>query len=73
MPPRRIGLVVVDRLDTDTALGAASGMTTVLVRSGVTDEARLARSPVTPAYVVDSLAALPAVLDGEAARYQPER
>lgn len=64
-------LVVGDRLDTDIALGAASGMTTVLVRSGVTDDARLARSSVTPDFVVDSLAALPAVLDGEADRYEP--
>lgn len=64
-------LVVGDRLDTDIALGAASGMTTVLVRSGVTDDARLARAAETPDYVVDSLAALPAVLDGEAERYRP--
>ncbi|MFB6220733.1 MAG: HAD-IIA family hydrolase [Halolamina sp.] len=65
-------LVVGDRLDTDIALGAQSGMTTVLVRSGVTDDARLARATVTPDYVVDSLADLPAVLDGEAARYRPD-
>lgn len=64
-------LVVGDRLDTDIALGAESGMTTVLVRSGVTDDARLARATVTPDYVVDSLAALPGVLDGEAERYRP--
>lgn len=63
-------LVVGDRLDTDIALGAESGMTTVLVRSGVTDDARLARATVTPDYVVDSLAALPAILDGEAERYR---
>lgn len=69
--PSESCLVVGDRLDTDIALGAASGMTTVLVRSGVTDDARLARSPVTPDYVVDSLAALPAVLGGEADRYEP--
>lgn len=65
-------LVVGDRLDTDIALGAASGMTTVLVRSGVTDDARLARATVTPDYVVDSLAALPAVLSGEVERYRSE-
>ena len=64
-------LVVGDRLDTDIALGAESGMTTVLVRSGVTDDTRLARSAVTPDYVVDSLAALSEILDGERARYRP--
>lgn len=72
VPPESC-LVVGDRLDTDIALGAASGMTTVLVRSGVTNDARLARAAVTPDYVVDSLAALPAVLDGAADRYEPER
>jgi len=69
--PAESCLIVGDRLDTDIALGAASGMTTVLVRSGVTDDARLARATVTPDYVVDSLAALPAVLDGEVEPYVP--
>lgn len=64
-------VVVGDRLDTDIALGLESGMTTVLIRSGVTNDARLGRSAVTPDYVVDSLADLAAVLDGEAERYNP--
>ena len=64
-------LVVGDRLDTDIALGADAGMTTVLVRSGVTDDARLGRATVTPDYVVDDLSGLAAVLDGTAARYDP--
>ncbi|GAB7095140.1 HAD-IIA family hydrolase [Halolamina litorea] len=58
-------LVVGDRLDTDIALGADAGMTTVLVRSGVTDDARLARSDVTPDYVVDDLSGIEGLLDGE--------
>ncbi|MFC6737277.1 HAD hydrolase-like protein, partial [Halolamina salina] len=62
-------LVVGDRLDTDIALGAGAGMTTVLVRSGVTDDARLERSPVTPDYVVDDLSGIESVLDGTAPRY----
>ena len=70
--PAEACLVVGDRLDTDIALGARAGMTTVLVRSGVTDGARLARATVTPDYVVDSLADLPAVLDDKASRYRPE-
>ena len=63
-------LVVGDRLDTDIALGADAGMTTVLVRSGVTDDARIERSAVTPDYVADSLADVGAVLDGRAERFE---
>jgi 4-nitrophenyl phosphatase len=55
-------LVVGDRLDTDIALGERAGMTTVLVRSGVTDEATLAASPHEPDFVVDSLVDVPALL-----------
>jgi 4-nitrophenyl phosphatase len=62
-------LVVGDRLDTDIALAAETGMTTVLVRSGVTDDARIERSAVTPEYVVDDLSGVAAVLDGTAPRY----
>jgi 4-nitrophenyl phosphatase len=62
-------LVVGDRLDTDIALGADAGMTTVLVRSGVTDDARVERSAVTPDYVVDSLADVGSVLDDRAERF----
>jgi 4-nitrophenyl phosphatase len=63
--------VIGDRLDTDVALGAEAGMTTVLVRSGVTDDTRLDRTAVTPDYVVDSLGEIGAVLDGERPRYEP--
>ena len=49
-------LVVGDRLDTDIALGARSGMTTALVRTGVTDDRTLAESEFEPDYVFDSLA-----------------
>ncbi|SDZ87700.1 4-nitrophenyl phosphatase [Haloplanus vescus] len=55
-------LVVGDRLDTDIALGERAGMTTVLVKTGVTDDRDLARSEVTPDHVVDSLADIGAVL-----------
>ncbi|MDZ5809900.1 HAD-IIA family hydrolase [Halorubrum sp. AD140] len=53
-PPERC-LVVGDRLNTDIALGERAGMTTVLVRSGVTDDDRLAAAGVTPDYVLDDL------------------
>lgn len=64
-------LVVGDRLDTDVELGARAGMTTVLVRSGVTDDARLARSAVAPDYVVDGFADVERVLEGTAEPYSP--
>ena len=53
-PPEEC-LVVGDRLDTDIALGERAGMTTVLVRSGVTDDGDLAASDITPDYVLDHL------------------
>ncbi|GCF12589.1 haloacid dehalogenase [Haloarcula mannanilytica] len=55
-------LVVGDRLETDIAMGERNGMTTVLVRTGVTDERALERSAVTPDYVIDSLADIEQVL-----------
>jgi 4-nitrophenyl phosphatase len=57
-------LVVGDRLNTDLAFGERAGMTTVLVRTGVTDDRRLAESDLDPDYVLDSLADIDAVLDG---------
>ena len=57
-------LVVGDRLETDIALGERAGMTTVLVRSGVTGDAELAASDIDPDYVLDGLADIGTVLDG---------
>jgi len=56
-------MVVGDRLETDIRLGERAGMQTVLVMSGVTDDATLERSDVTPDYVIDSLADIDAILD----------
>lgn len=56
-------LVVGDRLDTDIRMGERAGMTTALVRSGVTDDATLEQSDVIPDYVLDSLADVDRVLD----------
>jgi len=53
-PPEEC-LVVGDRLDTDIALGERAGMTTVLVRSGVTDDDALAASDISPDHVLDDL------------------
>ncbi|WP_248897587.1 HAD-IIA family hydrolase [Haloplanus halobius] len=55
-------LVVGDRLDTDIALGERAGMTTALVRTGVTDDDDLADSEVTPDHVLDSLGDIGRVL-----------
>jgi 4-nitrophenyl phosphatase len=60
-PPEEC-LVVGDRLNTDVALGARAGMTTVLVLSGVTDEATLAASDVTPDHVLDDLGQIDRVI-----------
>ena len=54
-------LVVGDRLNTDLAFGERAGMTTVLVRTGVTGDHTLAESDVEPDYVIDSLADIDAV------------
>jgi 4-nitrophenyl phosphatase len=54
--------VVGDRLETDIALGERAGMTTVLVRTGVTTDADLDGSDVQPDHVVDSIAAVPELL-----------
>jgi 4-nitrophenyl phosphatase len=51
-------LVVGDRLNTDLALGERAGMTTVLVRTGVTTDAHLETTDLSPDYVLDSLADL---------------
>ena len=48
-------LIVGDRLDTDLAMGARAGMTTVLVLTGVSDFEDIDDSPVAPDYVLDSL------------------
>lgn len=57
-------LVVGDRLNTDIALGERAGMTTVLVRSGISTDEDIENSDVRPDYVIDSLAELDSVLDG---------
>lgn len=55
-------LIVGDRLDTDIAMGERAGMTTVLVRTGVTDERALAESELEPDHVLDSVADVDSVL-----------
>lgn len=56
-------LLVGDRLDTDIQMGNEVGITTVLVRTGVTDDLTLSEAAVTPDYVLDSIADIDRVLD----------
>lgn len=56
-------LLIGDRLDTDIEMGERAGATTVLVLSGVTDEADLAAADATPDHVLDSLADVEEVLN----------
>ncbi len=55
-------LLVGDRLDTDIEMGSKTGMTTVLVRTGVTDEETLSGSEIEPDAVLDSIADIERVL-----------
>lgn len=61
--PPEACLLVGDRLNTDIALGERAGMTTVLVRTGVTDDVTLAASDHEPDYVLDSLGDIGRVID----------
>jgi len=49
-------VMIGDRLETDIRMGDRAGMQTVLVRTGVTTDADLAKSDVRPDRVLDSLA-----------------
>ncbi|GAA5027044.1 HAD-IIA family hydrolase [Actinopolymorpha pittospori] len=55
-------LVVGDRVGTDIELGRAGGVATALVLTGITDRATAADLEPAPTYVLDSIAALPAVV-----------
>lgn len=55
-------MIVGDRLDTDIAMGERAGMTTVLVRTGVTDERTLADSAIQPDHALDSVAEIDSLL-----------
>lgn len=51
-------VMIGDRMDTDVKSGLEAGMRTILVRSGIADDAEILRFPYRPSLVVDSIAAL---------------
>lgn len=57
-------LLVGDRLDTDLAMGTRTGMTTVLVLSGISDREDIGEHDVDPDYVIENLGAIGDVLSG---------
>ena len=49
-------VMIGDRMDTDVISGLEAGMRTILVKSGISDEAEIRRYPFRPTAVVDSIA-----------------
>jgi HAD superfamily hydrolase (TIGR01450 family) len=66
--PARQTWVIGDSLTSDVAMGKELGMTTVSVLTGVTRRSDLASSPLQPDHVIESIADLPALLDGYISR-----
>ena len=58
----REALVVGDRLETDVWLGTRNGLDTALVLTGVTNRADVHGASEQPTFVLDGLAALPALI-----------
>jgi len=61
--PRESVLIVGDRMDTDVISGIEAGIETVLVLSGVTQRADLARFGFEPDYVLDHVGQLPQLFE----------
>ncbi|MCP1386805.1 HAD-IIA family hydrolase [Corynebacterium sp. TA-R-1] len=51
-------VMIGDRMDTDVKAGLEAGMRTILVRTGIADDAEIARFPYRPTTVLDSVAEL---------------
>lgn len=51
-------IMVGDRLNTDMEFGHSGGMSTLFVLSGIDNEERMAKSPVTPTFYADNLGSL---------------
>ena len=61
VPPEEC-VIIGDRLDTDLQMGQQTGMTTVLVLSGVTSREDISQSTVTPDYVIEDIGEIERVL-----------
>lgn len=51
-------VMIGDRMDTDVKAGLEAGMRTILVRTGISDDAEIARYPYRPTTTLDSVAEL---------------
>ena len=51
--------MIGDRMDTDVKAGLEAGMRTILVRTGIMNDAAISRYPFRPPRVLDSVADLP--------------
>lgn len=51
-------VMIGDRMDTDVRCGLEAGMRTVLVRTGISDDAEISKYPFRPTKVIDSIADL---------------
>ncbi|MGL4651082.1 MAG: HAD hydrolase-like protein, partial [Caldilineaceae bacterium] len=51
-------VMIGDRMDTDIVAGVSSGLSTILVLTGVTQREEIDRFPYQPAYVLNSIADL---------------
>ena len=48
-------VMIGDRMDTDIKTGMEAGLRTILVRSGISDDAEIDRHPYRPTRVVDDI------------------
>jgi len=51
-------VMIGDRMDTDVKAGLEAGMRTILVRTGISDDAEITRYPYRPTTILDSVAEL---------------
>jgi NagD protein len=50
--------MIGDRMDTDVVAGIEAGLHTILVRTGISDDAEIAKYPFRPTEILNSVADL---------------